>query len=167
MSATLRQISDQLNRLVILVSVGLVLTMLTMSSLGIFYQFVLDDPLTWSYSLTRLFLPWFALLSLTVAFKSGEHVAISLAVRRLPVKAFKAVQIFSLFVVALYGIAMAWYGFDFFLDSTQLYMVSDTFQVSHKWVAASVPVSGVIICLHLMSGLSLVEHHDILDEAEP
>jgi hypothetical protein len=41
-------------------------------------------------------------------------------------------------------------------DSTQLFMVSDFLQVSHKWVAASVPISGAVLCVHLAHGAALL-----------
>ncbi|MFQ5830518.1 MAG: TRAP transporter small permease [Candidatus Methylomirabilia bacterium] len=162
----LRRISDVLNEIVIAVSVAVVVVMLSMSSLGIFFGFVLDSPLTWSYSLTRLFLPWLAMLSLTVAFKRGEHIAITLAVRNLPARVLRAVQVINLSVVALFGLALLWYGYGFFENSTQLFMVSDRLQVSHKWTAASVPLAGLVMCVHLLSGLSLVEHPEVASDIE-
>lgn len=162
----LPRLSDHLNQVVIAVSAALVVIMLSMSLTGIFFQFVLDAPLTWSYSLTRLFLPWVAMLSLTVAFKRGEHIAITMAVRTLPRWAQRLVQVVNLSVVGLFGVALVWYGMGFFENSTQLFMVSDVLQVSHRWTAASVPVSGVILCVHLLSGVALVEHHELALEAE-
>ena len=83
MALKLQQISDLVNRIVIIFGVFFVVTMLILSTIGITYQLVFSSALTWSYSLTRLFLPWLAMLSLTVAFKSGEHVAISMAIKYL------------------------------------------------------------------------------------
>ena len=153
----LRGISDGLDRLVVWACVALVLVMLTISTLGIFFEVIfaiaerfgfaeafVDSPLDWAFShtrpsLTRLFLPWVAMLSLTVAFKRGEHIAITLAVRNLPAAALLAVRIVNLAVVGLFGVALLWYGHGFFVNSTQIFMVSDLVQVSHKWTAASVP----------------------------
>lgn len=163
---SLKRVSDAVDQVVVVVCVALVVVMLSMSSTGIFYQFILDDPLTWSYSLTRLFLPWLALLSVTVAYKRGEHVAISFLLRRIPRRALRVIQVFNLFVVGLFGLALLWYGIDFFLDSNQLFMVSDQLQVSHKWTAISVPITGAIMCVHLLSGTALVEIHEVIDEVD-
>ena len=80
MAVKLKRISDIVNKIVIVLGVLFVVTMLVLSTIGITYQLIFSSALTWSYSLTRLFLPWLAMLSVTVAFKSGEHVAISMAI---------------------------------------------------------------------------------------
>lgn len=181
---SLRRISDLLNEVVIAVSVAVAVVMLSISTLGITFEVIfniferfgaseafVESPLGWIYSqtrpsMTRLFLPWLAMLSLTVAFKGGEHVAIAIAIRNLPPKLLRWVQAVNLLVVALFGIALVWYGYLFFQNATQLFMVSDTVQVSHKWTNLSVPICGVIMCVHLLSGLSLVEVHEFTGEAE-
>ena len=178
----LRSISDGLNRAVIALCVALVVVMLALSTLGIFFETWLalaqylgvaewftGGPVDWAFShtrpsLTRLILPWVAMLSTTVAFKFGEHIAISLAVRHLPSRWFRAVQIVNLVAVAFFGAILVWYGYGFFVNSTQMFMVSELLQVSHKWTAASVPVAGVIMCVHLLSGVSLVELREMAVE---
>ncbi len=179
----LRRISDGLNKIVIAVNVAFVVVMLSLSTLGIFFETLfslaeyfdlaetfIESPLDWAYShtrpsLTRLFLPWVAMLSITVAFKFGEHIAITLAVRNLPPRWLHVVQVVNLTAVAVFGVALVWYGWGFFVNSTQIFMVSELLQVSHKWTAASVPIAGVIMCVHLLSGVSLVAHHEAAPEA--
>lgn len=183
----MRRISDRLDALVILFCVVIVAVMLIISILGIalevtFNLFELggaaeafvDSPLGWFYSqtrpsMTRLFLPWVAMLSLTVGFKRGEHVAIAMAIRHLPPALLRPVQIVNLAVVGLFGLALAYYGYGFFQNSTQFFMVSDSLQVSHKWTALSVPIAGLVMCVHLLSGTSLVEiaEFEVDEEAQP
>lgn len=166
MAVKLQRISDIVNIITIVFAVLFVVTMLVLSTIGITYQLVLGRSLTWSYSLTRLFLPWLALLSVTVAFKSGEHVAISMAIRYLSPKLLRATQFLNLALVGLFGVVLVWYGMVFFENSTQLFMVSETLQISHKWTALSIPVCGLIMCVHLLSGVSLVQHLDITTELD-
>jgi len=106
------------------------------------------------------------MLSVTVAFKSGEHVAISMAIKYLSPKMVRATQFLNLTFVGLFAVALIWYGLVFFENSTQLFMVSDTLQISHKWTALSIPVCGLIMCVHLLSGVSLVQHLDITTELD-
>ena len=166
MAVKLQRISDIVNTVVIVLGVLFVVTMLVLSTIGITYQLIFGSALTWSYSLTRLFLPWLAMLSVTVAFKSGEHVAISMAIKYLSPKMVRATQVLNLTFVGLFAVALIWYGLIFFENSTQLFMVSDTLQISHKWTALSIPVCGLIMCVHLLSGLSLVQHLDIITELD-
>ena len=179
----LRRISDYLNMIVIVLCVAVVIVMLSLSTFGIFFETLftlaeylgwadlyVNSPLDWAYShtrpsLTRLFLPWLAMLSITVAFKFGEHIAIELAVKTLPPRLLLVVRAVNLTAVAFFAAALVWYGYEFFLNSTQLFMVSELLQVSHKWTAAAVPVTGVIMCVHLLSGVSLIVPREIDQEA--
>jgi TRAP-type C4-dicarboxylate transport system permease small subunit len=166
MAAKLKRISDTVNMVVIFLGVLLVVTMLVLSTVGITYQLISSRALTWSYSFTRLFLPWLAMLSVTVAFKSSEHVAISMAIKYLSPKMLRVTQLLNLLFVGLFAVALIWYGLIFFENSTQLFMVSETLQISHKWTALSIPVCGLIMCVHLLSGVSLVQHLDINTELD-
>ena len=123
MAVKLQRISDIVNIIVIVFGVLFVVTMLVLSTIGITYQLVFRSVLTWSYSFTRLFLPWLAMLSVTVAFKSGEHVAISMAIKYLSPKMLRATQFLNLAFVGLFAVALIWYGLVFFENSTQLFMV--------------------------------------------
>ena len=162
----LRKISDVVNVLVTILAVVLFAAMLSLSLIAIFYQFILDEPLTWTYSLTRLFLPWIAMLSITVALKHNEHIGVAMTIQHLPKPALRVVQLVSLCIVGFFGVTLTWYGIGFFENSTQFYMVSDNLQVSHKWTAASVPLAGVVFCVHLLSGLALVEHPDVMKQLD-
>ncbi|NIR30400.1 MAG: TRAP transporter small permease, partial [Gammaproteobacteria bacterium] len=71
-----------------------------------------------------------------------------------------------LVVVSAFALAMAWYGIGYFENATQLFMVSAAIQVSHRWLAASVPVCGLVMCLHLLSGLALVEQKEFVPEED-
>ena len=166
LAVRLKKISDVVNNGATVLAIVLFAVMLSLSLTAIFFQFVLDEPLTRAYSLTRLFLPWIAMLSITVALKHNEHIGVTMAIQHLPKSALRVVQLVSLCIVGFFGATLVWYGVGFFENSTQVYMVSDNLQVSHRWTAASVPLAGLVICIHLMSGLTLVEHPDIMEQLD-
>ena len=85
--------------------------------------------------------------------------------RRLPESLGRAVAMVNFCLFGLFGLALLWYGTHFFINSTQLFMVSDFLQVSHRWVVAAVPVSGLVLCGHLLSGPGLLAERDL--GAEP
>jgi len=165
MLARLRRASDAVNRAVIWACIGCVLVMLGISFIGFFYMVVTGDALSWTYSLARLFIPWIGLMSITVAFRTGEHVAMGMVVRHLPPRIATLLGYVNVALIAVLGLLLIWYGWEFFLNSTQYYMVSDQFQVHHRWVAAAVPVTGVILLIHVVNGLQLVEStHEVEEE---
>jgi TRAP-type C4-dicarboxylate transport system permease small subunit len=164
-----RRVSDGVNRAAIVLCVACVLAMLAISFTGFLYTLFTGDALSWTYSLARLFLPWIGLVSTTIALRSGEHVAMTLLVRLLPAPLVKLAAIATLLVMAGFALLMIWYGWSFFLNATQVYMVSDTIQISHHWTAITVPLTGAIFLLHLVYGFDLLEHFSdenaLIDEA--
>ena len=95
---------------------------------------------------------------MTISLRYGEHVAMTLLVRSLPRVLIKVAAGLCLGVIALFGLMLIWYGWRFFEGASQIYMVSDQIQVSAKFTAIVVPLSGVIILLHLVQGFDLLEH---------
>ena len=162
----LAALSNKLNHAVTVFCVACLAIMLGISFLGSFYMVATGDALSWTYSLARLFVPWIGLLSITVAFKSGEHVAMSVLVSRLPHDVAVFIGYFNVVVIGLFAAMLVWFGWEFFVNSTQHYMVSDQLQIHHRWVAAAVPVTGLILLLHVFSGLALLEPPALLESTD-
>ncbi|MCW5619535.1 MAG: TRAP transporter small permease subunit [Burkholderiales bacterium] len=166
----LRRFSDILNYAVIAACVACLLAMLAISFIGFFAMAITGEALSWTYSLARLFVPWIGMLSITVAFKAGEHVAMNMLLRIVPAPVAHGLQMLSLAVLGVFAAMLVWYGWDFFIESSQYYMVSDQFQVHHRWVSACVPITGLVLLFHLACGRALLEppHLDLsTDDAVP
>ncbi|SHF62164.1 TRAP-type C4-dicarboxylate transport system, small permease component [Modicisalibacter ilicicola DSM 19980] len=164
-----RRLSDGVNQAAIVLCVACVLAMLAISFTGFLYTLFTGDALSWTYSLARLFLPWIGLISITIALHSGEHVAMTLLVRLLPMPLVRAAAVATLLVMAFFALLMIWYGWGYFANASQVYMVSDNIQISYRWTAITVPLTGMIFLLHLVQGFSLLEHfadeNALIDEA--
>jgi TRAP-type C4-dicarboxylate transport system permease small subunit len=155
--ASLKRISRAVNRTALLACVACVLAMLSISFTGFFYTLSTGEALSWTYSLARLFIPWIGMLSITVAFHAGEHVSMTMVSRLIPDALATAFRYLVLATVALFALMLLWFGWHFFASTTQYYMVSDQLQVHGRWVAASVPVSGAILLVHLINGVALLD----------
>ena len=149
-------LSNSVNRIALYFCVLCVLAMLSISFAGFFYMAVTGEALSWTYSLARLFIPWIGMLSITVAFHSGEHVAMNILERLVPAPLVTALNVIVLALVGVFAALLLWFGWQFFESSTQIYMVSDQLQVHGRWVAACVPVSGAILLVHLINGTRLL-----------
>ncbi len=159
------RLSSGLNSAVTTVCVLFVLAMLSISFSGFFYMIVTGDALSWTYSLARLFIPWLGLLSLTVAFWHGEHIAMTAIIGLLPRTAVSVLHWVNTGLVALFSGLLIWYGGKFFASSTDIYMVSDTIQIPAKWVTAAVPVTGVVLLAHVLCGANLLDEESPMEEA--
>jgi TRAP-type C4-dicarboxylate transport system permease small subunit len=163
-----RTLSARVNSVTLLCCVFCVLAMLSISFVGFFYMIVTGDALSWTYSLARLFIPWIGMLSITVAFYSGEHVAMNILPRLVPASLIMPLQVVSLVSVAVFAVLLLWFGWQFFVSTTQYYMVSDQLQIHGRWVAACVPTSGAILLIHLVNGAQLLTpREDELPGVEP
>jgi len=118
---------------------------------------ITGEALSWTYSLARLFIPWIGMLSITVAFHDGEHVAMNMLPRMLPRPLAVAMRYAVLLCVAVFAALLLWFGWHFFESTTQYYMVSDQIQIHARWVAICVPLSGAILAVHLVNGFNLLE----------
>lgn len=160
----LRRLSDSINQVAIVVCVGCILAMLGISFTAFLYKLATGSTLSWTYSLARLFLPWIGFLSMTISLRYGEHVAMTLLIRSLPKILVQIGAGLCLAVIGLFALMLVWYGWGYFTNATQVYMVSDQIRIPSKVTAIVVPISGVIMLLHLVHGFSLLEH--FLDESE-
>ncbi|KPK35135.1 MAG: hypothetical protein AMJ66_02070 [Betaproteobacteria bacterium SG8_40] len=154
--AASRRASDWVNTVALYVCVGCVLSMLSISFIGFFYMLVTGEALSWTYSLARLFIPWIGMLSITVAFHGGEHVAMNLLARLLPAPLAALLRYAGLAAVAVFAALLLWFGWQYFSSTTQYYMVSDQLQIHARWVTACVPVSGAILVVHLVNGTAIL-----------
>lgn len=154
----IRQVSDWVNQVAIVACVACVIIMLGISFTAFIYKLATGSSLSWTYSLARLFLPWIGFLSMTISLRYGEHVAMTLMVRSLPRVMVTIAAALCLGFVALFGMLLLWYGWGYFTSANQVYMVSDQIQISARYTAIVVPMSGAIILLHVTQGFSLLEH---------
>ena len=148
----LTAISDGLNEAVTVTCIFCILVMLGISFVGAFYMSITGDALSWTYSLARLFIPWLALLSITIAYKAGEHIAMASLLQILPRRILPVLRAVNVAVTGLFAVLLVWYGWFYAIGSQQLYMVSDRIQIDARWVAAAVPVTGMILVIHMLCG---------------
>jgi len=150
----------QLNMIVTALCALLLVSMLCISFSGALYQAIVGDALSWTYSLARQFVPWIALLSITVALRGGEHVAMKLVTNALPAFPRLVLQGITVTAIGILGLVLLIAGIQFTLESNQLVMISDKIQFSQRWIAASLPVAGAIMLVHLAAGHALIEEAD-------
>lgn len=175
---SLSRISDRLNTLVIGLCAGLLAAMLVVSAIGVVLELVVTLARQlgvseafasgvggWLYantrpSVVRIFLPWLGMMSITVAFKYGEHIAIDLFSHRLPRAALLTIKVISFISIALFGLLLVWYGAELFALSSRNMIVSSSLALSQRWTVAAVPLAGLVICVHLADGFRLLEERN-------
>lgn len=163
----LAAVSDRLNDAAMIFCVACLLVMLGISFIGAFYMGITGDALSWTYSLARLFIPWLALISITIAYKAGEHIAMATLFQTLPPPIQRVLRVVNIAVTALFAGLLVWYGWSYAMGSRQLYMVSDHIQIDARWVAAAVPVTGLILVVHMLCGSLMTDPASTSHPPEP
>lgn len=112
MVSPLRRVSDLLATLALWASgIGLVL-MTVCVAWQVFGRYVLNSTPTWTEALSIQLMGWFILLGAAVGVREGYHLGFDILRIVLPGLPAKLMALASHVVVLVFGVAMAWYGWD-------------------------------------------------------
>jgi tripartite ATP-independent transporter DctM subunit len=134
----------------------LVIVEVAILSAGVFTRYVLGNPLVWSDELATIVFLWLAMLGAVVAYRRGEHISLSVLVRRSPPRTRKILEAIASVVTAIFVIELMPATFKFFkqevIDLTPALNISRSYEVL-----------AIIICLVLILVLALLR----LTEQDP
>lgn len=134
-------------RLVCFLIAGMVLS----TTLQIIFR-VFFEALTWTEELSRYLLVWSTFFGATMAYKRGNHIAITFVVNSLRPGAARLLRILSYILsMAFFGI-VTYYGW--MMIKLQIFQISPALSIPMQYVYASIPVSLVIMMIHALAGLA-------------
>ncbi len=114
--------------------------------LGVFYRYVLSQPLAWTEEIVLLCMVWVVFLGASIATKSREHIVIDILLVVVPRGLRRGMEMVSLVVVTGVLIVLAWQGF-ILLDKTR-FMTTTALLLPTGLMYAAVPVSAVLMAIH-------------------
>jgi len=91
-------------------SIGLVLMTLFIGW-QVFGRFVLNDSPSWTEPMAVLLMGWFIFLGAAIGVREGYHLSFEIVLYVLPDRGRRVLEVVSDIVVALFGLAMAIYGY--------------------------------------------------------
>ena len=126
---------------------GFVVLLLGMMSivilLGVFFRYVLIQPLPWSEDLGRYLMVWMALFGVGVVMQNKGHVAVTLFVEKMPSRIrFVLILISRVFVLG-FGLVMGYLGIQLVL--TMMPQISPTLHIRMTWVYLGFPFYGFLL----------------------
>jgi len=112
---------------------------------------VFFSALTWSEELSRYLLVWGTFFAATMAYKRGNHIAITFVIEALPPR-IQAVFVFlSYFLSFAFFMTAAYYGWQ--MIQLQVFQISPAMGIPMKFIYYSIPISMSIMMVHAFSGI--------------
>jgi len=147
----LKTVSDKVNTVVKYIAFVQLVLMTFIIVLQVFFRYILGSSLSWSEEAARYLFIWIIMLGVSVGVKESFHVAVTIIIKRLP-RAPRIVSniIFSL-LLGVMALVMIKYGYS--LTNQVAIQLSPAIRISMYWIYLSVPVSGVLIIIHLLDNL--------------
>src|SRR6266542_4259240 len=84
------------------VAAALMAAMCAIVFLGVFFRYVLGDPLSWTEEIARLCLVWITFLGTYLAYRRNLHISIDLVQKRLSRSAKKIVHLMVLVLTGMF-----------------------------------------------------------------
>ena len=116
---------------------------------GVFTRYVLGNPLVWSDELATLVFLWLAMLGAVVAYRRGEHISLSVLVRRSPPRVRAVLEAISSVVAAIFVIEL--------IPATIKFFQQEQIDLTPALnIPRSYEVLAIIVCLLLILVLALL-----------
>ncbi len=108
--------------------------------------------LTWSEELSRYLLVWGTFFAATMAYKRGNHIAITFVIEALPKKIHALFVILSYLLSLVFFAAAGYYGIE--MIQMQVFQISPAMSIPMKYIYYSIPISMLIMMLHALAGIA-------------
>lgn len=110
---------------------------------GVFFRYVMRQPLSWSEEVARYLMIWAASLAISIGIMRKEHLGITFLVSRFPGPAQKVLAILVNLAVLWFLWVLTKFGYFMALDGrAQLSPVLARYNISMVWSLAAIPVAG-------------------------
>jgi TRAP-type C4-dicarboxylate transport system permease small subunit len=137
----------------------LVTAMVIVTTLQVVFR-VFFNALTWSEELSRYLLVWGTFFGATLAYKRGNHIAVTFMVDLLPGRVRTAFRILSYLLSMIFFVIIAVQGMK--MIQMQVFQISPAMSLPMKHVYLSIPLSLLVMTIHALSGI----FETFYDEAE-
>jgi len=117
------------------------------------FRYLIGNSLVWSEEVARYALIWSTMIGAAAAYQRGGHMAMTVAVDRLPPAAAAiAYRLIHLIVIAFAGL-VAWQGLFLTLRNFERNQLSPALQLPIAWAYLAIPVGALLIALAAIDSL--------------
>ena len=117
-----------------------------MTLLGVFYRYVLNDPIKWTNESARFLMLWTGFLAINIAMRKNEHIRIDILVRLMPSWMSKVLGCLVDVLIGYFLILLLVKGW---LMAVNTIMTGFTIPISMFWIYVSVPLGALVTLIQL------------------
>lgn len=138
-------LANLLSQISIILGYALLIIVTIVVLIGVFYRYILNDPLSWTEETARYILIWTTLLATSVTIKERKTIRLITIIKRVPEKnALILEMIFYIFIIFIIGV-IAKYSLIMVLTRS-INILSPAMQINMFWPQSSLPIGfGLIL----------------------
>ncbi len=147
----INSLSNSIDRAMVGLVFLIVAAMVIVTTLQVVFR-VAFNALTWSEELSRYLLVWGTFFGATLAYKRGNHIAVTFIIDFFPGKLRVWFNVLTYLLSLTFFVIVAQQGLN--MITMQVFQVSPALQLPMKYVYWSIPVSCGIMIIHTFAGIS-------------
>jgi TRAP-type C4-dicarboxylate transport system permease small subunit len=140
------QFAGFLSRICLYLTYILLVSVTIIAVLGVYYRYVLIDPLQWAEEIARYILIWMTLIGASIAVKERKHVMLTSVVVRIPERMSLIIEI-VFFLIIIFIIGLIANESIIMLFSRSAKTISPSLQISMVWAHTALPVGFALILI--------------------
>ena len=141
-------------------SVVLFASMTAVTLLGVLFRYVMSSPFEWTEEIARFLMLSICFISINMAFRKKEHIAITSVIEILPPLVRKLLDYLIDILVCFFLVLLIKQGY---LMTTRTLMSASTIHISMAWIYMFVPLGAFLTLIQLILGTTI----KILREFDP
>ena len=126
--------------------------MLGSVGVGVFWRFVLKQPLSWTEEVILVCMVWMCFLGASIATKHNEHIFIDFVVALVPRRLARSMGILSMTLVTAVLVILIWQG-ALLVERTQE-VTTIALGIPTMYMYAAIPISGCLMLIHNLRNLA-------------
>jgi TRAP-type C4-dicarboxylate transport system permease small subunit len=150
---TISSIAFVIDRLIEAILATLMATMVLVVFVGVFWRYVLVNPLGWTDEVGRFSLIWSSLLGMYIAYRRAEHIRVDAIVNRMSETTQRGLQLITTILMAVFLGALTIQGFIY--SAAFMTAPSAIIEIPLGVVYLALPISGVLMLFAILSNLAI------------
>lgn len=132
---------------------ALLFVVIAINMIGVFFRFVINDPIGWTEEIMRYLVVWATFLAASAALFRGEHMTINVF-ENFPIRWLRrAIHVIALLCVGAMCVVMILQGYPLAIKNAG--QLSPTMQILMMWPYLAIPVAGTLMLIKVVALLMM------------